>query len=316
MNTKRISQLGTLLFSVLILGLSIRAISDEIGNYSYQDLQQSLQTLPNYRLAIASSLVIIGYGFITLYEVLGLYYIKQPLAYIQAAFAAFTCYSFSNTVGFPFLTSSAIRYRLYLSWGLDFLETTQLIAFSNLSFSLGILTVGGFLFVYEAAAVSLLFDLPLTSVQLLGILFLGLICVYLLLVTVRRRSLQIKVKQRVIFLPPLRFSVAQIIIFTLDWGAAAGILYSLILPTEPLSFSKFMTIYVLAKLGGVISNVPGGLGVFDTIVILLLAEKVSSDDVLSSLLIFRGIYYFIPFLLAAFLLGLRECKQRLNLKSE
>ncbi|MFP4008851.1 MAG: hypothetical protein ACLFV6_12725 [Spirulinaceae cyanobacterium] len=316
MNKKRLSQIGALFFSLLILGLAIDAISTEIQNYSYQDLLHSLKALPNYRLVIASVLVILGYGFITLYEVLGLHYIKQPLAYAKAAFAAFTCYSFSNTVGFPFLTSSAIRYRLYLSWGLDFIETTQLIAFSNLSFSLGILTLGGFLFLYESPAVAQLFDLPLASIQILGGLSLGLISAYLLLVTIRRHSLKIKIKQKVIRLPPLRFSVAQIVIFALDWGAAAGILYSLIMPVEPLSYSKFMTIYILAKLGGIVSNVPGGLGVFDTIVILLLAGKVTADGVLSSLLIFRSIYYFLPFLFAALLLGLREVRRRFYLKLE
>lgn len=316
MSKKRLSQIGTILFSLLILGLALQAISDEIKNYSYQDLLQSLQALPNHRLIIASILVIVGYGFITLYEVLGLRYIKQPLAYSQAAFAAFTCYSFSNTVGFPLLTSSAIRYRLYLSWGLDFLDTTQLIAFSNLSFSLGILTLGGFLFLYESPAVSRLFDLHPISIQCLGGLSLGLISTYLILVTIHRHSLKIKFKQKVIRLPPLRFSVAQIVIFVLDWGAAAGILYSLILPIEPLSYSKFMAIYVLAKLGGVVSNLPGGLGVFETVIILLLAEKVAANEVLSSLLIFRSIYYFLPFLLAALLLGLREVRRRFYLKLE
>ncbi|MEC4869161.1 MAG: hypothetical protein SAJ11_24055, partial [Jaaginema sp. PMC 1078.18] len=284
-------------------------------HYSYQDLQQSLQALPNYRLAIAIILVIIGYGFITLYELLGLYYIKRSLAYLQVAFAAFTSYSFSNTVGFPLLTSSTIRYRLYLAWGLDFLEITQLIAFSNLSFSLGISTVGGFLAFHESTAVSQLFHLPSRSVQLLGIFSLALISVYLLFVAVRRHSLQIKIRKKVIRLPTLRLSLAQIVTFALDWAAAAGILYSLILPTEPLSFSHFMTIYVLAKLGGTISNVPGGLGVFDSIIILLLADKVTADSVLSALLIFRIMYYFLPFLIALILLGWREFKQHLNFTS-
>jgi uncharacterized membrane protein YbhN (UPF0104 family) len=308
MNKKRLSQWGTVLFSVLLLGISVWTIASELETYSIHDLLKSIQAIPLYRLALAGLLMVIGYWVTTLYDVLGLHYIHHPLPYRQAAFAAFTSYAFSNSVGFPLLTSSAIRYRLYVAWGLTALEIAQLIAFSHLSFWLGILSVGGVLFARESLVIPKLLNWSFASVEVLGRLFLGLVAGYLLVSVLSKRSF--KIGHRVILLPSLKFSLAQIALSAIDWGIAGGVLYSVLLPAEPLTYPHFFAIYLLAQLAGMVSNVPGGLGVFETIVILLLAGTVSPEATFGSLLIYRGIYYWIPFGVAVFLLWFREFRQR------
>lgn len=49
-------------------------------------------------------------------------------------------------IGFALLTGSAIRYRLYSTWGLSAVEITNIVAFCNLSFWLGLFTVSGVMF--------------------------------------------------------------------------------------------------------------------------------------------------------------------------
>ena len=48
------------------------------------------------------------------------------------------------------------------------------------------------------------------------------------------------------------------------------------------------------------------MGVFETVMILLLAPFIASEDLLGTLLIYRGIYYFMPLTVASLLLGKYE----------
>lgn len=76
-----------------------------------------------------------------------------------------------------------------------------------------------------------------------------------------------------------------------------------VLPRLPLRLS-------LAQIAGIISNVPGGLGVFETVLMLLLAPAVEADGLLGSLLVYRVIYYLTPLLMGVVLLGGYELYQR------
>ena len=113
-------------------------------------------------------------------------------------------------------------------------------------------------------------------------------------------------------LPSLQLSLAQILVSSLDWSLAAAVLYTLLPASTPLSYSGFLEIYLLAMSAGVLSNVPGGLGVFETVVLLLLSPQVPAAAVLGSLLAYRGVYYFLPLALATGLLGIYEVHQRLK----
>ncbi len=73
----------------------------------------------------------------------------------------------------------------------------------------------------------------------------------------------------------------------------------------------FFGIYLLAQLAGVVSNVPGGLGVFETVILLLLKSFISSATLFGALLAYRAIYYLLPLCIAVLLLGIYELRQRL-----
>ncbi len=58
------------------------------------------------------------------------------------------------------------------------------------------------------------------------------------------------------------------------------------------------------------SQVPGGLGVFETVVVLFLSPSLPAPQILGPLLAYRGIYYLLPFLAAVAMLGAFELFQR------
>lgn len=311
-NQKLLSHLGTALFSLILLSAAFWALSHELKAYRLQDILESLGSLPKISLLWGIVLTAIGYSIVTAYDVLALVYIRHPLPYTKTAFAAFTSFAIANNLGFVLLTSSAIRYRFYLNWGLSAFEIAQVIAFGNLSFWLGMLSIGGVLFAIEPISAPESLHLPIESLQPLGGIFIALTLGYLVL-SVLSHQKELKIGKFSFFLPSWKLSLCQILVSILDWGIANSVLYLLLPHPETLSFPLFFAIYLLAQLAGILSHVPGGLGVFETAIVLLLSPTVPADQILAALLAYRAIYYFFPFAVAVLMLGVNEWqKQRSN----
>ncbi|MBD2502060.1 lysylphosphatidylglycerol synthase domain-containing protein [Anabaena azotica] len=296
------------LLSLLLLALCIWAIANELRAYNYQDILNSLATIPKRRLSWAIGLTMVGYSIMVGYDILGFHYVGRSLSWPKIALTNFISSAFSNTIGFALLTGSAIRYRFYTGWGVPVVAIAQIIAFVNFTFWLGMLTVAGLIFLTNPLPIPTQLHLSFTSVRPLSFIFIFLLAIYLFSSIFIKQSLTIR--GHVFRFPTFSICLAQIAISSLDWVFAASVLY-VILPTNTdLSYANFLGVYLLAMLAAVISNIPGGLGVFETVILLLLSSKISAVAILGSLLAYRGIYYFLPTLLAASLLGIFELKYR------
>ncbi|MEH1999539.1 MAG: lysylphosphatidylglycerol synthase domain-containing protein [Nostoc sp.] len=294
------------LFGLSLLVLSLWAIANELHEYNYRDILNSLVAIPKSRLSWAIWLTAFGYLVMIGYDILGFSYINRSLSWNKIALTSFISSAFSNTIGFALLTGSAIRYRFYSSWGVSKLAIAQVIAFANFTFWLGMFAVAGCLFIINPLKIPTQLHLPFATVRPIGVIFLLLVAIYLLGSIFIKQPLVIRGQE--FRFPSLKISLAQIAISSFDWILAAAVLY-VVLPTNiSLSYLDFLGIYLLAMFAGVVSNVPGGLGVFETIILLILSSKVSAAAVLGSMLVYRGVYYYLPLLLAAGLLGLYEIR--------
>lgn len=294
------------LFGLSLLVLSVWAIANELREYNYRDILNSLAAIPKNRLSWAVWLTAFGYLVMIGYDILGFSYINRSLSWNKIALTSFISSAFSNTIGFALLTGSAIRYRFYSSWGVSAGAIAQVIAFANFTFWLGMFAVAGCLFIINPLKIPTQLHLPFTTVRSIGVIFLLLVAAYLLGSIFIQQPLIIRGQE--FRFPSFKISLAQIAISSFDWILAAAVLY-VVLPTNiPLSYLDFLGIYLLAMFAGVVSNVPGGLGVFETIILLILSSKVSAAAVLGSMLVYRVIYYYLPLLLAAGLLGLHEIR--------
>ncbi|MBN3925288.1 lysylphosphatidylglycerol synthase domain-containing protein [Nostoc sp. NMS4] len=299
------------LFGLLLLVLSLWAIASELRQYNYRDILNSLAAIPKSRLSWAIWLTALGYLVMIGYDILGFNYINRSLSWNKIAFTNFISSAFSNTIGFALLTGSAIRYRFYASWGVSAVAIAQVIAFANFTFWLGMFAVAGLIFVINPLTIPTQLHLPFATVRPIGVIFLLLIAIYLLGSILIRQPLIIRGQE--FRFPSLPISLAQIAISSFDWILAALVLYVILPSNTPLSYLDFLGIYLLGMFAGVVSNIPGGLGVFETVMLLFLSDKISAVAVLGSLLAYRGIYYFLPLLLAACLLGIYEIRFRANI---
>ncbi|MBW4585280.1 lysylphosphatidylglycerol synthase domain-containing protein [Aetokthonos hydrillicola Thurmond2011] len=308
MELKRLTRFGLPLLGLLFFSLSVWAISQQLQQYSIQEILNSLKTAAIKHLLVALGFTVLSYFVLTGYDVLACKYIRHPLPYSKIALAAGTSYAVSNTVGFALFTGSAIRYRLYLFWGVTAVEVAQIIAFANLSFWLGLSAVAGVLFSYEPLAIPTFLHLPFTSVHPLGIVFLALTFGYLLASLGVKQSLRIRSWS--ISLPSFDIALAQILLASIDWGLAVAVLYVLLPSTPHLSYPAFFGIYLLGQVVGLISYIPGGLGVFETVLLFLLSPPIPPTKIFTALIIYRVIYYFLPLAISVLLLGFYEFKRK------
>lgn len=308
MQQKQLVRLGFPLLSLILLSLSVWAIADQLKKYDYREILNSLGTIGGDRLLLSLIFTILNYLFLTGYDILGCRYVRHPLRKRKIVLAAFIGHALGNSVGIGLLTGSAIRFRFYSAWGLSPVQSAQVIAFSNISFWLGIIAVGGVAFLRQPLAIPSWLNLPFDSAYLLGLIFLTLVGGYFIGSFWLKKPLRIR-KWRFTF-PSFKLALAQMAIASLDWILAGAVLYVLLPPSIPLSFPAFFSAYLIAQMAGIISPVPGGLGVFETIILLMLSSTIPSNTLFAALLIYRVIYFLLPLGVAVLLLSVYELWQR------
>ncbi|MBE9118100.1 UPF0104 family protein [Lusitaniella coriacea LEGE 07157] len=311
---KRISQIIPVLVGLILLNLSVRTISQEVRNYPPGEILKSFTTIPALSIVLAVGLTLLNYVALTGYDTLAVRLLRRPLAYRQTALAGGISYAISNSVGFTFFSGSVLRYRFYARWGFSIVQIAQIIAFCNLSFWIGLFAVAGVFFLVNPPAVPNFLDFPFDSIHFLGGIFLSCLLGYLGWSAINRKK-RLKIGRWKLPYIPLTLALAQVGVTMADWVLVAGVLYALLPQPISVSYPAFCGIYVLARLAGIMSNVPGGLGVFEVVILSFLSPPIASGNLLGSILVYRSIYYFLPFAIAVLLLSFYESRQRSDMKS-
>jgi phosphatidylglycerol lysyltransferase len=294
--------LGPLLGLLLFLA-ALWVLHRATASYHYRDISAAIRSVPAGGLAAALLLTALNYAVLTGYDALAFRYIGRSLAYRRIAFASFIGYAFSNTIGLSMLAGSTVRYRLYTVWGVSTVEIARMVVFYTLTLWLGLCALGGITFTVEPVALPSVLGLPFHSVRPLGVLFLLVLCGYLLATVLRKRP--ISVLHYDIPLPAPGLSAAQIAVASVDWVLAGSVLYALLPPSAP-DLPAFLGVFLLAQVAGLVSQVPGGLGVFESVMLVLLARAVPAPQAIGALVVYRAVYYLLPLCIAAVLLGTFE----------
>ena len=292
--------------SVILFGIAAVIIHHKLRQYHYHDIVAELVKIPAHHILPAIALTLLDYFILTGYDTLALFYIGHRLPYRKIAVASFVGYVFSHNA--TILGGSAARYRIYSGLGLSAGQVARLILFCSVTFWLGFLALGGFTFVLHPQAIEHGTHLPFKTTWPIGIIFLVLLATYLIVTVLRKKPITIRDWDLAIPSPGL--SLCQIALASIDWTVAGGVLYALLSNTIQMDFPEFIEIFLLAQITGLASSVPGGLGVFEGVMLLLLSETAPASALIGSLLLYRVIYYLLPLGLASIILGLEEMSAR------
>lgn len=285
-----------------VLLVALYLLYGALKSYNYHELVAGVKSYSVAAIIIALALTAVNYLILSFYDVLAFRYVEKDLPYRKIAFTSFMSYVFSYNIGLSLFGSSALRYRFYSSWGLEGGTIAKIVAFCVSTFWIGLAVMGGGSLLLAPPAISSLPVLTASS-RLIGVLLLLAVAGYLAACLAGKTELRIK--SFILKLPRFRIALMQTVVASLDWFLAGMVLYSL-LPAGRPDFLPFIAVFATAQLVGATSHVPGGVGVFETLIILSLSSYIPSGSLLSALIVYRGIYYLTPLTVAILAFAIRE----------
>ncbi len=302
----RLRRLAGPLLSVAMLCLALWALHRLASEVSYREVARYVHGLENYRVALAVLLTAGSYGVMILYDWFGLAYIGKRLPGPQVSLISFISYAFSNALGMALLISGSIRYRFYIQAGLSTAEVAKVVVYCTLSFWLGLSALTG----VTLLLVPVPGYLPLASWRIpVASVFTLIPLLWLVGNRLLRRPL--RVWRWRLSLPSTLVAARQILVGAVDWGLAAYVLYLLMPNQVDTGFGHFLAIFVLAQIAGLVSHVPGGLGVFEAVMLAGFGAEGNQGleaPILGALAAYRLIYYFLPLCAATIVVLVREAR--------
>jgi uncharacterized membrane protein YbhN (UPF0104 family) len=139
--------------------------------------------------------------------------------------------------------------------------------------------------------------------RLLGVIGLCKDAGYVLLILLRKKP--VRLGGWAVNLPTPAMTVLQLVVGLADVFLVSSVLYLLLPESVGLTYLAFLGAYLASILAGVLSHVPAGLGVLESMLLLLLPD-VPPEQLLAAVLMYRVIYEFIPVLFALALWGTFE----------
>lgn len=290
--------------SVVIIVLAVSRLVHTLKGVDTGVVLTALTEMSPQRIAIAAICVVCAFFTLTFYDLFALRTIgKREVPYRIAALSSFASYTIGHNIGATVFTGGAIRFRIYSDWGLNAIDVAKICFLSGLTFWLGNMFVLGIGMAWHPAAADAIDLLPAWANRLIAIACIAGIFAYLGWLSTGKRMLGQNGWS--VVLPSAKLTLLQILIGVVDLGFCATAMYILV-PTVPhVGFVSVGVVFILATLLGFASHAPGSLGVFDAAMLIALPEF-GKEQMLASLLLFRLLYFVIPFSISVSIMGFRE----------
>ncbi len=292
--------------SVLIIGIAITTLVRTLKGVDTGLVLIALAEKPLMQIALAALCVIGSFCTLTFYDFFALRTIgKKHVPYRIAALSSFTSYVIGHNVGATVFTGGAIRFRIYSDYGLSAIDVAKICFLSGLTFWLGNLFVLGIGMAWHPWAASAMDLLPPSINRGIALGCLAGIAAYLVWIFTGKGRRQLGQHGWKVVLPSAPLTLVQIGIGVADLGFCALAFY-LLMPVNPdIDFVSVAVVFILATLLGFASHAPGSLGVFDAAMLVALPQF-TREHLVATLLLYRVLYFVIPFMLAITILGTRE----------
>lgn len=258
------------------------------------------------QIALAALCVLGAFGTLTFYDYFALQTIgKSHVPYRIAALSSFTSYTIGHNIGATVFTGGAIRFRIYSDYGLTAIDVAKICFISGLTFWLGNAFVLGIGMAWHPQAASAMDLLPDAVNRMIALACLAGIAAYMVWLWMGRNRRELGQHGWKVVLPSAKLTLLQIFIGVVDLGFCAMAMY-LLMPNQPeIGFVALAVVFILATLLGFASHAPGSLGVFDAAMLVALPEF-GREQLVATLVVFRILYFLIPFAIAIAIMGTRE----------
>lgn len=295
---------GTL--AVLILGGAAWVLWWRLEDLAWADVTEAMARIPWIGLAMAVLSTIGTYAALAAFDMLAVRSLNARVPLRRAALTGFIAQSVSHTVGFGSVTGPAIRWRLYRQYGVGPGTIGLIVLFVFWTFTLGALPLGVVALVTQRERIAAIAGAPEWSLILAAALLAALLGGYL---WASWRRQPVRLRRWTLTTPGPETTAWQLGLALVDILCAAAIFWWL-MPEGAMPFPRYMALYMLTIVGGVLTHVPGGIGVFEAMMLLFFPDQPAAV-VLSAALVYRILYNLIPLALALVAFGWTEVHGRI-----
>ncbi len=282
---------------VVSISLLVREFrGDAVGTQVWTQLQSIKPR--HYAMAILSTVA--AYLALAWYDRIALLHLGiRSISFRFIALCSFTTYALSHNIGASVFSGAMVRYRAYSTKGLSAAQIAVLVALTSLTFFLGTLLVGGTVLIVEPDLLSRLGGLLpafLTNKAIARVI--GFSCLAIVVAYAAGSVLQLKplvIGGFRVEYPRPGIALRQFAAATLELLGAAGIIYFALPEAGNPGFFTVVAVFLASFSAALVSNAPGGLGVFELLFINAM-PSVPKGEVLAALLLFRLLYLLIPLL--------------------
>lgn len=280
---------------VVFFCLAVGMLWYQLRNYSFSDIVHALLDIPSMNLIAAAAACLAGYVALALYDCLALNYVgaRDRISWWKWMLAGMLGFAISNNAGHAVVSGGAIRYRLYTRWRIRGGDIVKIVTINGFTYFLGataIAVVGYFLIPHDIFAESVGAAVGLNT---LFIFCLAALLAYFT-ITVVFRNKSVRIGQLRFDIPSTKMAFYQTLLGMTDSVLAGLVLYFCMTPFVHIPFGTFIGLFVVAQTTGVFSQVPGGIGVFESVFLLALPAGADKASIFGALLAYRIIYYVLP----------------------
>ncbi|MFC5696259.1 lysylphosphatidylglycerol synthase domain-containing protein [Pseudomonas sp. GCM10022186] len=265
-------------------------------NLDWNEVQQSLRAYGAVTLLVGAALAFSSYLVFSIFDLVARVYTGHHLPARQVIPVAFVCYAF-NLNFTTWVGGVALRYRLYKRLGLDTGTVTRIISLGILTNWIGYMALAGVVFSLRLVKLPENWNLGVTGLQMIGFLLLAVATLYLFACGYAKRRTW-SWRDHEITLPSLRLALIQIWLGATNWALMASLIFWLLPHGHGTYYASILGILLISCVAGVITHIPAGLGVLETVFLALLHDQMSQGSLVAALLGYRTLYFLLPLLVA------------------
>jgi phosphatidylglycerol lysyltransferase len=283
----------------LVAALAIQMLAREFGSLSAADISRGLSRIGWPSVAMMTAATATAYLAVATYDGFALRYAGRRLGFRRSSLSSTSAYAVSNVLGFAVITGNAVRFWLFARWGLGAKDVAVVAVVTTLVCNVALALLIGSALLLSPPLIATVTGLAQPWAIAIG-LPLVLIATALVLVGVAGpRTLNIG---RLALHRPGPWLVPHILICFVDYLATAGVLYIPLSHTLGMDFPAFVALFSTAKLAGIASNVPAGLGVFEAVMAVSMVNA-APEALAAALIVYRVVFYLAPLAAATCMLA-------------
>jgi phosphatidylglycerol lysyltransferase len=289
--------------ALLVFSVMAWLLHRELEQIHVHDIVAHLEAIPSDSLLIGGLFTAGSYFALCLYDFMALRYLRKKVPLGRVVVASFIANAFGHNLGFAAFTGGAFRLRLYASSRLTAIDVATVTGFTSITTGLGLAVLAGVSFLAYPQQASAALRSHANWPMLIGILLLGCVAAYFIWTCSPRA--RVEFRGWLLRPPGAAIGAIQVIAGTIDLGLSCAVLWLMLPASAHVDFVPLAGAYAIGVTAGLISHVPGGLGVFETVVVLAVPE-IPADTMLGSLLAYRAVFYLVPLGFATVLFAAEE----------